>query len=147
MLFRSIGTYNPTISLKRGGTYTFNVDQIGSKFWIQTEPGTSGSKSFQENVSSREILGVVNNGIAVGTITFNVPAKDAQDYLLDFPLKYTPDLGTRLNYRDLANVNYDQFISDVGGIDGQRNIDGKTIVFLEQAVDSALWAEIGRAHV
>jgi hypothetical protein len=43
-LFSGIGTQpNTQITLARGGTYTFTVTQPGFKFWIQTDPGISGT--------------------------------------------------------------------------------------------------------
>jgi hypothetical protein len=58
---------NPTLTLVRGSTYTFNVTASGHPFWIQTvaAPYSSG------NVYS---TGVTNNGAATGTITFVVPS-------------------------------------------------------------------------
>ena len=34
---------NPTLTLVRGGNYTFDVNQNGNGFFIQTDPGTSGT--------------------------------------------------------------------------------------------------------
>ena len=58
---------NPTLTLVRGDTYTFNVTASGHPFWIQTvaAPYSSG------NVYN---TGVTNNGAATGTITFVVAA-------------------------------------------------------------------------
>jgi hypothetical protein len=57
---------NPTLTLVRGSTYTFNVTASGHPFWIQTvaAPYSSG------NVFN---TGVTNNGADTGTITFVVP--------------------------------------------------------------------------
>ena len=37
--FTTGGLIKNTLTLARGGSYTFNVDQVGAGFWIQTEPG------------------------------------------------------------------------------------------------------------
>lgn len=69
---------NPDITLYRGRTYTFNVDTGIGKLWIQSEPGTDGRKLYAPNKSSREVLGVSNNG--TNFISFTVPARDSQDH-------------------------------------------------------------------
>jgi hypothetical protein len=61
---------NPTLTLQRGGTYTFNVsaDDGGGgthPFWIKTSQVTGTGSSYD--------TGVTNNGTANGTITFTVP--------------------------------------------------------------------------
>ncbi len=61
------GVNNPTINLVRNNTYTFVINSVGHPFWIQTSAG-----SF--NRSNRYDSGVTNNGTAIGTITFVVPA-------------------------------------------------------------------------
>ena len=64
---------NRVLVLARGGTYTFKVSEPGHKFWIQTEPGLTGFRFNQTNVSTREIFGVTSNGADDGTVTFKVP--------------------------------------------------------------------------
>lgn len=70
---------NPIITLTRGGVYQFVVNQKDYPFWIQTDPGISGYQINNNNISSRQILGVANNGDDIGTITFAVPVQTAQD--------------------------------------------------------------------
>ena len=41
----------PTLTLARQGTYTFNVNNLGQNFWIQSVPGTSGTLQQQQNQS------------------------------------------------------------------------------------------------
>ena len=48
---------NPVLTLLRGGTYSFFVNQPSS-FWIQGEPGITGFSATMPNVQTREILGV-----------------------------------------------------------------------------------------
>ena len=56
---------NPPIYLSRGQNYRFNVNASGHPFLIKTERGT-GLDNVYPN-------GVVNNGAAVGIVTFKVP--------------------------------------------------------------------------
>jgi len=80
---------NPTITLVRGGNYTFEVEQSDNPFWIQTNPGATGVIPGQENISSRDVLGVTNNGEDNGIVEFNVPLSTEQNEF------YTmTDLGT-----------------------------------------------------
>ena len=123
----AIGTgTNPTISVLRGGTYRFEVNQ-NSQFWIQTEPGTSGFSPTQDNLPTREVFGVDNNGAEVGIVTFNVPFKNAQDEFI-LPGNNMVDV--------ICNIPFDQVngrnlytINDIAtGISypGLDNIDGVT---------------------
>ena len=130
---------NPTITLARGGKYTFSVQQSGHPFWIQTETGTSGFSSYGSNVSTREIVGVENNGEDNGTITFTVPRADAQNDKRTATQAANPDFATDLVYTDIHNVPYQQFIDTHGGIDVQTEIDGKSIVFVNTTTDETAW--------
>ena len=129
---------SPVLRLARGGTYRFNVNQIGHGFFIQGKPGIDENYSWQNNLSSRNVLGVVNNGAEVGTVTFNVPTKDAQDFFLNMPVQDSVNLvaysvGKRrgLKYTEIQNARYTDFISKHSGIDNIRNISGKRVLFLE----------------
>ncbi len=57
---------NPTLTLVRGTTYTFNISANGHPFYIKSiqEAGTAG----------QFIEGVAGNGTQIGTLTFTVPA-------------------------------------------------------------------------
>ena len=59
------GQSNPGLKLTRGHTYTFDVDAPGHPFWIKTVQETGTDNLFD--------LGVTNNGISTGTLTFTVP--------------------------------------------------------------------------
>ena len=72
------GSENPTLTLIRGGTYTFSVNQ-NTGFWIQGEPGVSGYSPTQPNLYTRNVYGVTNNGASDGLVTFSVPQKNAQN--------------------------------------------------------------------
>jgi subtilisin family serine protease len=56
---------NPSLSLVKGKTYTFNVNASGHPFWIKTVSGTGTGNTYTD--------GVTNNGTDNGTITFAVP--------------------------------------------------------------------------
>lgn len=114
---------NPILTLVRGGTYMFEVNQT-SKFWIQTAPGLSGVDETQENISTREIFGLTNNGLTVGTMSFTVPLSSDQDRFTT-PGNLDVDLATFLPY---SQVNGSTLL-DLGGIDGVADLNGKTILF------------------
>ena len=74
---------NPSITLVRGGEYTFTVNQPNNKFYIQTNIGTDGTMHHASNISSRDVVGVTNNGEDGGVITFTVPMLDSQQFYYD----------------------------------------------------------------
>jgi len=121
---QSQGSTNPTLTLLRGGTYIFNVNQA-SEFWIQGMPGITGYDPNQPNVQTRDVLGVDNNGADVGIVTFTVPFKTAQDeYIL--PGNNRVDLVTTLLYADVDGVLLSSLSN---GIDGITSIDGLSLMF------------------
>ena len=137
-----IAEVNPTITVVRGGTYTFQVAQ-GSKFFIQTNVGISGIDTYRNNVSSRDVYGVVNNGATQGTVTFNVPLSDVQesdtytgdnkvDLICTTPFNQIH--GKRLNDLTLAGP----FTGSIDGIGSPLNaeLDGKIIMFYGFAADA-----------
>jgi len=113
---------NPEITLLRGGTYTFNVDQ-SSKFWIQTSPGIEGIDANRNNISTRQVYGVENNGVNKGIITIKVPYSNAQD--IEYSTSTFVDLATKLNFNDING----KLLSQVGDIDGITLLKGKTLLF------------------
>ena len=54
-----------TLTLARGGTYTFNISAVGHPFYIKTVQGSGTGNQYND--------GVTNNGTDNGTITFTVP--------------------------------------------------------------------------
>ena len=134
---------SPTLTLVRGGHYNFHVGQLGFPFWIQTEIGTSGTSSIQNNISTRDVLGVVNNGNDYGTVTFNVPQKTAQDQLINLPAIQNIDMIVDVPYNQLQGVNYDTFIQ-TNGLDGVRAFDGKLIYINVQYNDT--WGDVAPAQ-
>jgi hypothetical protein len=60
------GVGDPSITLVRESTYTFNVNASGHPFWIKTAAVTGTGSAYN--------TGVTNNGTQSGTITFVVPS-------------------------------------------------------------------------
>jgi hypothetical protein len=107
----------------------------GPGFWIQTTPGVSGTVTATPNISSRDVLGVTNNGEDLGTVVFNVPAKDAQSFYYNLTSIGTVDLVTDMQFAQINNQPVSQFISQYNGIDGITNLDGRTLVFTNPIED------------
>ena len=115
---------NPVITLVRGGRYTFNINQ-DSPFYIQTEPGLSGTRLTAPNISTRDIYGLDVNGLALGTVTFDVPVATAQD-ANNYPGDNSVDLVTTLQFEDIHGKK----LSEVESIDGvSTSLEGKRILF------------------
>jgi len=122
----NVETNNPTITLLRGGSYTFEVSQ-NTNFWIQGEPGVTGTSLTQPNLNVRDVLGVTNNGTQSGTITFIVPQKTAQDEY-NFPTTLNVDVVCTLPF---TSVN-GQTLSSIGGsIDGVTSLNGLQLLFYD----------------
>ena len=114
---------NPSITLLRGGTYTFQVDQ-DTQFWIQGAPGVSGYSPTQPNQSVRDIYGVDNNGATSGIVTFQVPQRNAQDQYI-FPATVNTDLISTIPFDDING----QFVNSFAGIDGITSLLGLRVAF------------------
>ena len=133
---------NPLIILSRNGTYNFSVNQTGNPFWIQTGPGTSGMQSTQPNFSTREIHGMVNNGDDDGIVTFNVPDANAQQFYTDMTDGADVNFAVSgLTYNDIQGSVYSDFIATHGGIDSNVDLNGKTLIFIDNSLVDADWAE------
>ena len=126
----SSGSSNPTITLIRGGTYRFIVNQP-TNFWIQGEPGVTGFSATQPNQSTRlgEENGVINNGATQGAVTFQVPFKNAQDDY-NFPGNNLVGL---VSTKPFSQVNGAR-LSDIKNIDGVTAIDGLTVMFYDTGI-------------
>ena len=112
----------------------------GPGFWIQSAPGVNGRLPATPNISSRDVLGVINNGEDLGTVTFDVPNINAQNFYYTLtPISFNNgrvDLLTDLQFLQLNNVFVDQFLADnPTGIDGITNLNGRTVVFTESNSD------------
>ena len=122
----------------------------GAGFWIQTDPGVNGRLPYAPNISSRDVLGVINNGEDLGTVTFNVPLSTAQNFYYSLaPIGNisgkpagTVDLVTSLGFDAINNISLDSFLlANPEGIDGITSLNGKTLAFLtqQQDVESDIW--------
>lgn len=130
------GGTNPTITLVRGGNYTFKVEQTGNPFWIQTNPGTTGTIPGQNNISSRDVMGLVNNGEDNGVINFNVPLSTAQNEFYTMSDVGPADLATDLKFDQINNVYVDVFLEKYNGIDSIQDLENRTLIFLNKNTDS-----------
>ena len=128
---------NPTITLARGGEYTFSVNQPGHNFFIQTETGISGTLSHSPNISSRDVYGVLNNGEDGGTVTFAVPEVTNQQFYYDLTKIDAIDLATFSRFDAINGM----LLSNLKNIDGIVDLEGKTIVFLDTTAGNS--ADLG----
>ena len=133
-------TNNPEITVVRGGLYKFQVTQPGSKLWIQTEIGTTGKRRALPNISSREILGINNNGQDNGVIEFRVPLVNAQDRYLKMPLAFTADYAINTTFSNIDGASFTDVVANYQGFDGMDiNPNSKTVIFLNTSTDSNDW--------
>ena len=108
----------------------------GPGFWIQSFPGVSGCVPTTPNISSRDVYGVVNNGEDLGTITFNVPTKTAQQFYYDLTQISNVDMVSTLKFDQVNNQPVTDFIVQYGGIDGNTFLNNKTVVFTNTIFDA-----------
>ena len=116
---------NPPITLLRGGTYTFQVNQ-DTQFWIQGAPGVSGYSPTQPNQPVRDVYGVINNGATSGLVTFEVPQRNAQDQYV-FPTTVNTDVISTSPFDDVNG----QFVNSFAGIDGITSLSGLRVAFYD----------------
>ena len=119
---------NPALTLLRGGTYTFTVNQ-NSQFYIQGEPGITGYSHTQPNIQTRDVYGVENNGASQGVVTFTVPEKNALADI-NFPGNNVVDVVSTLPFSQVNGA----FVNDIGGIDGVTALNGLTVMFYNTGV-------------
>ena len=126
----SLGTHiNPDIYLVRGCTYNFHVNQTGNRFWIQTETGMSGQAKLQNNISTRDVMGVYNNGADTGTVRFTVPLRTAQDNLINLAeFKVIVDVVLDQTFNSIQGADYATLIAGPG-LDGIKSFRNKTVIF------------------
>jgi len=133
-IFERFSIGNPIITLRRNGSYKFNVNQPGNPFYIQAFPGTDGTVPWSNNISSRDVYGVQNNGEDNGTIIFNVPSADAQSFYSTLTDIGEVDLATFNRMDSIA----DKPLTDVSEIEGIYDFQNKTIVFLDDTPGDAV---------
>lgn len=135
------GIENPSLTLARGGVYQFVVSDVGNNFWIQTLPGVSGTNPTLPNYSTREVLGVENNGSDNGTIIFSIPVYSAQEEWTSMSVAGSVDFATSLAYTDLIGNTVENVNNLLGGLDGVvTSMDDKTIAFVNnEVIDDQYW--------
>jgi hypothetical protein len=103
----------------------------GPGFWIQAEPGVAGVLPWSPNISSRDVLGVTNNGEDLGVVEFDVPESTAQSFYYGLTSIDPVDLATTLTFDQINNVFLSEFFAaNPTGIDGIKDLNGRTVVFL-----------------
>ena len=127
--------YTTSIQQNMQGTINIVNAQAGTGpgFWIQVDPGIDGKLISSPNISSRTVLGVVDNGEDLGAITFNVPDVNAQQFYYDLNPISGVDFITNLRFNEINNQPLALFLATHNGIDQVQNLDGKTLVFQEQS--------------
>lgn len=134
---------NPDLTLVRGVTYQFAVNQPGHNFWIQTEPGTDGLKDYNINVTSRTVFGVTNNGLANGTITFTVPDRDSQDYYFKLPFLDYVDYAVSDVFSSIDGAVWRSNVAPSGSLTALDNVtrfpNNSYIVFLSPSTNNNDW--------
>lgn len=142
-LFSKLGEQpNTQITLARGGTYTFKVNQPGINFWLQTEPGVSGTAAGLPTVTTRQIFGVKNNGTDNGTIQFNVPQATGQDFYDGMNIAASVDVAIdAFDYTKIQNRLLSEFLTEFpSGLDGlTTQLSGKSFVFINNLQDDVYW--------
>jgi len=139
-------TPNPTITLARGGVYDFIINEPGNEFFIQSKPGVLGVDPDLPNLSTRQLLGVSNNGSDVGTVRFTVPSISAQSQWTSMPTVDIVDYATNLGFHQILGANPEELIAEFGGIDGPvRYLDNTSVVFVNSAyIDDVYWVDTSR---
>jgi hypothetical protein len=134
---------NPVLVLARGGTYRFNVNQPGSKFWIQSEPGISGTKASQSNISVRDVFGITNNGTETGSVLFRVPLATAQDRFTNMELVASVDFAISYSYLSVQNQPLSAFLEmNPAGFDGTTSgLENKSLIFINDEIDDEQWTD------
>ena len=125
------GSENPIITLIRGGSYEFVVNQT-SQFWIQGVPGLSGINPVPPFINTRDVFGVSNNGASQGIITFDVPQKDAQDEY-NFPGNNLADVISTIPFGSLNGA-----LANTINLDGVTSLNGLRVLFYNTGIDNEI---------
>jgi hypothetical protein len=132
--------YSSETSAQMTGTFSIIDGEAGSgpQFFIQAQPGIDGRMPTTPNISSRDVLGVINNGEDLGTVTFNVPNKTAQNFYYTLNELDPVDLVSDIPYRDINHAYVEDFFAKYpDGIDGITDLDGKYIIFNIKSIEGA----------
>ena len=135
------GHPNTQLTLVRGGTYTFTVNQPGAQFWIQSQAGTNGVDPNIPTISTRAVYGVSNNGTDNGVVRFNVPLSNAQDFYTAMPITATVNAAVDFDYTKIQNRLLSEFLKEYpAGLDGVNNLlQNKTFIFVGNQIDDTQW--------
>ena len=134
---------NPIVTLTKGTTYKFHLNQPGHRFWIQTSPGVTGTDSVESEILKRTIFGLTNNGDETGVITFHVPLASAQNDVLNATQVATVDFATTLSYNQIQS-HLMHVLAAKGGIDGvTAGLNGKKLIFINDDDDNEKWTDPG----
>ncbi len=131
---------NPTITLVRGGTYSF-VNNGNSRFWIQSDRNVNGLVDNLQNISSRDVFGVNNNGAENGIITFDVPLYETQSYFTNMPMLNPINIGLNSSFSDISGKTIGELGSIFDGINVEY-LNGKSVVFLNAGMSDSFWTDI-----
>jgi hypothetical protein len=133
-------TPNPTITLARGGTYYFDINEPGNNFYIQATPGPTGTNPTLPNLDTRSVLGVSDNGKDLGLVRFNVPTESAQLQWTSMSIAGKVDYATSLSYKQVQGKTVDE-INNLGGLDGfSVSLSSKQIIFINnELIDDVFW--------
>ena len=120
------GQNNPTITLIRGSSYTFNISASGHPFWIKTAATTGTGDAYTS--------GVTNNGISsgIGVTTFVVP-NDAPNTLY-YKCELHSSMGGIFTISDEINTAYTYIIGPGADLSG---VDATGVVFTGANVSGA----------
>ena len=137
---------NPVITLARGGVYTFEINEPGNTFYIQTKRGLLGTDPNAPNLTTRTIFGIDDNGKDVGSFTFRVPTEAAQEQWTSMPIASTVNYATNLSYASLQGCLLSELDSVLGGLDGiVSSIESATVVFVNNSfIDDVYWNNVAR---
>ena len=139
-------TPNPIITIARGGRYTFQINEPGNKFYIQSGPGSLGADANAPNLSTRSVFGVSDNGKDVGSVTFQVPLADSQVNWTNMRIIDSVDYATNHSYQSLQGCLLSDLENLLGGIDGPTySLNGASLIFVNTAfIDDVYWHDTAR---
>ena len=124
--------YNAENSSLMAGSFKIidGTPGTGPGFFIQAKPGVEGQMPTTPNISSRDVLGVINNGEDLGEVVFNVPKKTAQNFYYGLEEVEPVDLVSDIKFNQINNVYVDNFLEQFpNGIDGVTDLSDKTLIF------------------
>ena len=136
----------PDIDLVRGSSYTLNVGTGAGNIWIQSDTNITGRRRYAPSVSSRDVLGISQNGS--DSITFAVPLETAQDVIYNMPVIDDVQYVLYEKFSFLDNVVWNFGVGMTNYIDGQQFYpEGNHVVFVNSSTDPGDWLDRNGATV